>query len=107
MPNFLLIYKAETSQVPQDEAEAAEAMAAWGAWMERLGTQLVDPGNPVGQSWTVTSDGARDGGNTPPIMGYSIVEAETIEAACALAADNPMVTGGGEVEVSPIMQVGG
>ena len=105
MPRYLLIYKAETSQTPQTPEAAEEAMAAWSTWMETLGPKLVDPGNPVGKSWTVTAKGAREGGNRPPIMGYSILECDTLEGACALTAENPMVAGGGEVEVTPLVEM--
>ena len=105
MPRYLLIYKAETSQTPQTPEAAEEAMAAWGAWIETLGPKLVDPGNPVGKSWTVTAEGAREGGNRPPIMGYSILECDTLEEACTLTAENPMVAGGGEVEVTPLVEM--
>ncbi len=105
MTRFLLIYKAETSQVPDTPEARDEAMAAWGAWMEKAGPHIVDPGNPVGKSWTVTGSGASEGGNTPPIMGYSILDCDSMEAACALAADNPMVLGGGQIEVTPIVPI--
>ncbi|MBR9764197.1 MAG: hypothetical protein GYB53_11895 [Rhodobacteraceae bacterium] len=105
MTKYLYIYKAETSQVPSTPEEGEKAMAAWGAWMEKVGPKMVDPGNPVGKSWTVDARGAREGGNALPIMGYSIVECESIEEACALAEGNPMIAGGGEVEVTPIVPI--
>ncbi len=105
MPRYLLIYKSDLSQVPTTPEAQSAAMAAWGAWMEKVGPHIADPGNPVGTSWTVTASGAAQGGNTPPIMGYSILDCADIEQACALAADNPMVTGGGEIEVTPIVPI--
>ena len=38
-------------------------------------------------------------------FGYSIIEVDTIEEACALAKGNPMVAGGGSVEVAEIMPI--
>ena len=99
MPKFLFIYHGE----PPATQEAGEAsMAAWGKWMGDHAAALVDPGNPVGASWTVDGAGARKGA-TLPSMGYSVVEAADIEAACEIAAGCPMVSEGGDVEVAEII----
>ena len=102
MTKYLFIYKAPASMVPSSPEAQEAAMAAWGSWMEKVGAQMVDPGNPVGTSWTVNAHGAKVGGNTPPVMGYSILEADSIEEACKLAEGNPMLEGG-EIEVTPIV----
>lgn len=105
MTQFLLIYMCETTQIPATPEAQAKGMAAWGAWMTKVGPHLVDPGNPVGKSWTVTASGATEGGNAIPIMGYSILDCADMAEACALAADNPITLGGGRVEVTPIVPI--
>ena len=103
MPKFLFIYHAEPDfTTPASEAEGQAEMAAWGAWMESIGPALIDAGEPVGKSRKVAASGVSDAVDNPS-FGWSIVEAVDMDAACAMAASNPMVTGGGHVEVAEIM----
>ncbi|MGY9071554.1 MAG: hypothetical protein ACKVHU_01155 [Acidimicrobiales bacterium] len=50
--------------MPQSEAEQAQLMEAWGAWMGAVGASAVDGGNPFAESRTVHPDGSvsNDGG---------------------------------------------
>ena len=102
MPHYLFIYHGESSQIPSTPEAQAAAMTAWGDWMGKLGKALIDPGQPVGKSKAVTAGGVSDD-VTAPAYGYSIVEAPDIDAACDMAKGNPMVTGGGSVEVAQIV----
>lgn len=102
MPRYLYIYHGDASGVPSTPEEQEAAMAAWGAWMETVGPAMVDPGEPVGKSKSVTGAGVAD--DVPhAAFGYSIIEAPDIATACELAKGNPMVEGGGSVEVAEIM----
>ncbi len=42
MPTFLI-----TNRAPKNYRGSADTMAAWNAWFEHLGANLVDRGNPV------------------------------------------------------------
>ncbi len=98
MPKFVLAYHG--GGMADTEQEQAEVMAAWGTWMEGLGSALKDPGNPTGATKTIESDGSvTDGGGPNPVTGYSIVEADSIDHAVSLAKDNPIFDSGGSVEV--------
>ncbi|GGX39461.1 hypothetical protein GCM10007385_03110 [Tateyamaria omphalii] len=71
-----------------------------------MGAAVVNGGNPVGQSMTVTAGGVAGDGGANPISGYTIVRADTLEAACELAKGCPMVADGtGSVEVAPIVEM--
>lgn len=100
----MFIYHGDASQIPSTPEEAAKAMQAWGAWMGGLGDALVDPGDPVGKSMSVTPDGVIEGAKDPA-YGYSIVEASDLAAACEMAKGNPMVVGSGSVEVAEITPI--
>jgi hypothetical protein len=79
-------------------------MAAWGAWFEDMGAAVVDGGNPVGQSYTVSATGTAPDGGANPVSGYTVVQVDDVEAACALAAGCPMVIDTtGSIEVAQIM----
>ena len=104
MPDYMLAYHG--GKTPETPEEGERAMAAWGAWYEMLGDRVVNPGNPVGKSWTVDAKGAREGGGADPLSGYTILRAASIEEACALAAQNPMVVdGSGSAEVAEIIEM--
>lgn len=102
MPRFLYIYHGDASGIPTTPEAQQAAMTAWGDWMAQVGTAMTDPGDPVGKSKSVTADGVVD--DVPnAAFGYSIVDAPDIETACELAKGNPMVTGGGSIEVAEII----
>ena len=103
MPKFMFIYHGDgqvTGPPPPEEQEAV--MKAWGDWMAKVGAAMVDPGNPVGKSKHVGAKGVSDTVENPA-FGYTIVEADSLEKACDMAKDNPMIAGGGSVEVAEIM----
>jgi hypothetical protein len=81
-------------------------MAAWMKWMEGIGADLVDGGNPAGMSKTVSADGITDDGGPNPVSGYSLVNAADMDAACAIAKGCPILEGGsGTVEVAEAMDM--
>ena len=69
--------------------EGKKHMAEWGAWMKSLGKSIVDPGVPLKATRTVTSKGVTDGGRSNRLTGYSVVEANSIEDAIAMARTCP------------------
>lgn len=99
MPKFIFAYHG--GKMPETEAEIAAEMQRWSDWMKGLGEALVDPGNPVGISKTVSVDGVADDGGANPVSGYSLVIADNMDAALTMALGCPMVTQGhGSIEVA-------
>ena len=97
MAKFVLTYSGG-SGMPETEAEQAQVMETWGAWFGQLGDAVVDGGNPFAGSKVVAADGSvSDGGN---LGGYSILSADGMDAAVAMAQGCPVLSGGGSVEVS-------
>lgn len=93
--------------MPETPEAAERAMAEWGAWYGAMGAAVVDGGAPVGKSHTVHPEGkvTQDGGANP-LSGFTIIEAETIEAACEMAKGCPIIgDGNGTVEVAPLMEM--
>jgi hypothetical protein len=79
-------------------------MAAWGEWMGKLGPALVDPGNPAGPSKTLTAKGVEDNGGANPISGYSLVNADDIDAAVEMAKGCPILKNG-SIEVAEAIEM--
>lgn len=90
----------------ETEEEQARVMAAWGSWMGELGSALTDPGNAIMQAKTVNADGTiTEGGGANPLTGYSIVEANSLDGAIALAKGCPIFESGGSVEVAETIEM--
>jgi len=95
MANYLLAY---TGGMAQTDAEREAAMAAWGAWFGELGSAVVEMGAPVGPSASVTSAGG-DGAAPSGLSGYSVISADSLDAAAALVGKCPVLAHGGKVDV--------
>ena len=92
MANFIYLYRGPatpTSDVTPEQG--AERMAAFGAWMEKVGAALVDVGSPFGSSASVRDDGTE--GTAGDLIGYTIVEADDLTAAKALTDGLPFLSG--------------
>ena len=104
MPNFMFAYHAGKDFKPPEDGAAQ--MARWNAWVTDLGDAMVNPGTPLGKSWTISASGAAEGGGSNPLMGYSVVAAESIEAALEIAKSCPFVDMG-TIEVAQAMEMSG
>ena len=104
MPKFMFAYHG--GGMPETEEEQAKVMQAWGEWMGSLENDLIDGGNPVGQSKTVKPDGSvTDDGGANPLSGYSLVEAKDYDDAVAKAKGCPILESGGTIEVAQAMEM--
>jgi hypothetical protein len=99
MSDFVLLYQG--GSMPETEGERAKVLDAWTAWMGRVGSALKDAGNPfTPEPKTIGADGSvSDGTSGSQATGYTIVEADSIDDALALAKDCPVLQGGASIEV--------
>lgn len=101
MGQYVLAYHGGGEGGEPTEEQMAQIQAAWGGFFEGLGSAVVNPGNPIGASKTIASDGSvSDGGGANPVTGYSIIEAGSLDAALALVKNCPIFDAGGSVEVA-------
>ncbi len=99
MTTFIFSYRMHTGYTPG----RPDALAAWGSFFEGIGDDLLDTGNPV-----FTSSTLGNCGTDTTLGGYSLVQAENLEDAVALAQACPAMAEGGGVEVGEItMLLGG
>ncbi len=104
MANFLLTFHG--GSMPESPEEGAKVMQAWTDWFGALGDKLVDGGNPISNVKTIAPNGSVSDGGTNHASGYSIIAAESLDAAVALAKGCPVLAGGASVQVAetfPIM----
>ena len=93
MTKFMFVYKGEATDVAEmSDEQAADVMAKWAAWMEQTGPALADLGTPFGPSTSVVDVGSSAAAAS--LTGYSIVEADSLEAAVGLADGHPYLSEG-------------
>ncbi len=99
MAQFLLLYTGG-SGMAQDPAEQERIMAEWGAWYGKMGESIVDGGTPFGASKNLTGNGVGEGplGDTPA-TGYTVISADSLDAAAVASEDHPHISHGGQVQV--------
>ncbi|MEM6511743.1 MAG: hypothetical protein AAF660_01915 [Pseudomonadota bacterium] len=104
MPKYLFVYHG--GENPETEEEVARVLDDWGQWMGGMGAAVIDGGNPVGLSKTVTPDGTvHDNGGANPASGYGIFDASDEADAIAKAKGCPILEAGGSVELAPIIDM--
>ncbi len=102
MSNYILAYHG--GKKPESPEEGAKQMAKWKAWVGGLGDAMVDPGTPLGKSKTVSSGGVSDDGGSNPLIGYSIVKADSMDAALEMAKGCPFLDMG-TIEVAEMKEM--
>jgi len=96
MANFVLLYHG--GSMPETQEEGARVMQAWTAWFSQLGDAVVDGGNPASGSRTIAANGSVTTDAAGP-TGYSIIKADSLDAAVELAKGCPVFGGGASVQV--------
>ena len=106
MPKYMLLYSGG-SGMAADPADQERIMAAWNAWYVKLGAAIADGGAPFGASKSLTGAGVSDGplGDTPA-TGYTVIEADSLDAAVAASQDHPHLSDGGQVQVFECIEMG-
>jgi hypothetical protein len=91
MAKFIYLYRGPATPTAEVTPEQGAArMAAFGAWMEKVGTALVDVGSPFGSSVSVRDDGTQ--GPAGDLIGYTIVEADDLDGAKAFTDGLPFLS---------------
>jgi hypothetical protein len=103
MSNYLLLYTGGSE--PKNEAEGQTVMNAWTSWFNSLGAAVVDGGNPLGgkAKHVKTNGEVKDGAVGTAATGYSIVKADTLDAAAEIAQGCPHLQAGGQISIYEIV----
>lgn len=84
--------------------EGAKQMANFKTWIGGLGKAVVNPGTPLGMSKTVSAGRVSDNGGSDRLTGFSIVEADSMDAAVQCAKGCPFLEIG-TIEVAEVMEM--
>ena len=80
-------------------------MAEWMKWFKDLGKAVIDSGNPTQPGKIIGNGSGAKSISSKPVTGYSIIQADNLDAALKLAKSSPQISAGGEIEVDTIMQM--
>jgi hypothetical protein len=100
MANYLLVYYGGAMETDPKKAKAT--MDAWMKWFGSLGKSLVDGGAPTKPGKLIGADGVKSVGATP-VTGYTIVKADDLDKAVAIAKGSPQIAAGGQIGVYETM----
>lgn len=98
MAQFVIVYLG--GNPPATPEEGKQHMAAYQKWLGGLGDAVVSPANPFKDTHVVSADGEVTKGSSVAMSGYTIIEAESIEAAVEITKQCPFLGIGGTLEVS-------
>jgi hypothetical protein len=99
MPKYLVTYHGGEGMPSSPEARQ-QVMQAFGAWAASVGDSMLDPGAPLTAIKTVSSGAVSDGPAPGPVGGYTLSQADDLQAAVKLVESHPFVTRGGSLQVS-------
>ena len=105
MAKYMVIYTGGMGMAA-DPDERQRIMDEWGAWYGKMGAAIVDGGAPFADSKHLAGSGIEDGplGDTPA-TGYTVIEADSLDAAASACADHPHLNHGGQVQVFTCIDV--
>ena len=90
---------------PSSPEEANKHFSKYTEWVASLGDAVVTPTIPLKDTHTVSSDGAVREGGSSAMSGFSIIKADSMQAALSIAQACPFLDIGGSLEVSELMQM--
>ena len=105
MAQFIITYLG--GDQPSSPEEGRKHFAKYQEWLSSLGGSAVSPMNPIKNTSTINPDGSITAGSKTSMSGYTIVEAESIEAAISIAKACPFLDINGSLEVSELIKMPG
>ena len=105
MPRYVIVYIG--GDQPSSPEEGRKHFAEYKEWLASLGDAAVSPMNPIRDTQTVSPDGTVTSGSLTMMSGYTIVDADSMEAALEMAGACPFLDINGSLEVSELVRIPG
>ena len=103
MARYAIVYLG--GDKPATKEEGMAHMQKYKEWLGSMGEACVSPANPLTNTHTINPDGTVVEGGQSTMSGYTIIEADSIEAAVEIASGCPFLDINGTLEVSELMQM--
>jgi len=105
LPRFLMSYFHDVNSA-EIHSEGSSFADRFNIWMDLIAPCAVgNTINPLEDKRVLPGTLRKQTGDKPPMSGYSVIEAENIDTVVALAEKCPLLTIGGVVEVSHVIQL--
>lgn len=104
MSSYIMAYHGQPRQ-PASPEEGKVHMDKWKAWLGDLGDAVVNPGSPMGSAKLVDLSGVSDDDGPDTMTGFSIVKADSFDAALEIAKACPYLEIGGTLKVAELKQI--
>ena len=112
MKKFVVLYHAPATAMEQmmqntTPEDAKKGMEGWMTWAQKCGEGLVDLGNPLAGGQRLSPAGSTS--SDKEVTGYSILQAENMDAAKALLQGHPHLGWNAEcaIELHEVMPLPG
>ena len=105
MSQFVIVYIG--GNPPASEEEGKQHFSRYMEWLSSLGDAAVSPANPLKNTQTVAPDATVSAGGRSMMSGYTIIEADSMDAALEIAKACPFLEIGGTLEVSELGRMPG
>jgi len=103
MSEYIIAYHG--GKRPETPEAGAAFQAKWKAWIGGLGDAAVNPATPLGKSKLVSADGVSDDAGPSALSGFTIIEADSMDAALEIAKGCPHLDLEGTLEVAEVMKM--
>jgi hypothetical protein len=103
MKQFVLVYLGGSQ--PANPEEANKHFEKYMEWLSSLGDTVVVPMIPLKDTTTVSTSGEVSEGGSSAMSGFTILKADSMEAALSIAKACPFLDIGGSLEVSEMMEM--
>jgi hypothetical protein len=104
MPNYMLTYLGTPSISTPEEKQSH--MQKYHQWITDLGDAALSPMNPLKDVSVIDSKGDVTLGGETGMSGFTIVTAESKDAAMEIAKACPFLDVGGRLEVAEMIEMG-
>ncbi|MEH6471933.1 MAG: hypothetical protein V7752_11835 [Halopseudomonas sp.] len=105
MTQFIITYLSLGQ--PASAEERRQQFAKYQQWLASLGDAAIKPMVPFKNVHTIHPDGSVTPGSSVSMSGHTVIQAESIEAAVALAKNCPFLENSGSLEVAELVQLPG
>jgi hypothetical protein len=100
MVNWLFVYYGGMMATTPEEQK--KSMDAWKGWFGKLGKAIVDGGAPT-KPCTIVSKSGTSAIGANPVTGYTIIQADTLDAAVVMANGCPSIPEDGQVAIYELL----
>ncbi len=90
---------------PATPEEGKQHFARYMQWLASLGNAVVSPANPLKNTCVMHSDGEVTEGGDSGMSGFTLIEADSMQAAQTLAQGCPFLETGGSLEISELIKM--